>query len=66
MIYGIVAVLIFSGILIYLDYRVTKLENHYKDHCLKIDLLIMDYLKRNKKKITGVKIDKDAIDGLFK
>ena len=66
MIYGVLSILLFSGILIYLEYRIYKLENKVQDQKVIIDLLIYDFLKRNKKNIKSVKIDKDAIDELFK
>lgn len=66
MIYGVLSILLFSGILLYLEYRIYKLENKVQDQKVIIDLLIYDFLKRNKKNIKSVKIDKDAIDELFK
>lgn len=64
MIYGIIAVLILAGIILYLDYRIIKLEAQVKDQCIKVDLLVYDFIKRNKKKVE--KIDRKAIDELFK
>lgn len=64
--YGVLSILLFSGILLYLEYRIYKLENKVQDQKVIIDLLIYDFLKRNKKNIKNVKIDKDAIDELFK
>lgn len=64
--YGVLSILLFSGILLYLEYRIYKLENKVQDQKVIIDLLIYDFLKRNKKNIKSVKIDKDAIDELFK
>ena len=66
MIYGVLSILLFSGILLYLEYRIYKLENKVQNQKVIIDLLIYDFLKRNKKNIKSVKIDKDAIDELFK
>ena len=66
MIYGVLSILLFSGILLYLEYRIYKLENKVQDQKVIIDLLIYDFLKRNKKNIKSIKIDKDAIDELFK
>lgn len=66
MIYGVLSILLFSGILLYLEYRICKLENKVRDQKVIIDLLIYDFLKRNKKNIKSIKIDKDAIDELFK
>lgn len=64
--YGVLSILLFSGILLYLEYRICKLQNKVQDQKVIIDLLIYDFLKRNKKNIKSVKIDKDAIDELFK
>lgn len=64
--YGVLSILLFSGILLYLEYRIYKLENKVQDQKVIIDLLIYDFLKRNKKNIKSIKIDKDAIDELFK
>lgn len=66
MIYGILSVLIFVSILIYLEYRVCKLEQNVKQLKVINDLLIYDFLKRNKKNIKEIKIDKDVTDELFK
>ena len=66
MIYGILSILTFAGILIYLEYRVCKLEQNVKELKVVNDLLIYDFIKRNKKNIKGIKLDKDAIDELFK
>lgn len=66
MIYGVIAILVFAGIILYLDYRICKLERKVQDQKVISDLLIYDFLKRNKKNIKGIKIDKDAIDELFK
>ena len=43
--------------------RIINLEDDIK---VINDLLIYDFIKRNKKNIKGIKIDKDAIDELFK
>ena len=64
--YGVLSILLFSGILLYLEYRICKLENKVQYNKVITDLLIYDFLKRNKKNIKSVKIDKDAIDELFK
>lgn len=66
MVYGVIALLIFTGIILYLDYRICKLERQVQEQKVMNDLLIYDFLKRNKKNIKGIKIDKDAIDELFK
>ena len=66
MVYGVIALLIFTGIILYLDYRICKLERQVHEQKVMNDLLIYDFLKRNKKNIKGIKIDKDAIDELFK
>lgn len=65
MIYGIISILLFSGILLSLEYRICKLERKVNEQKVMNDLLIYDFLKRNKN-IKSVKIDKDAIDELFK
>ena len=66
MFYGVIAILIFAGIILYLDYRICKLERKVHEQKVINDLLIYDFLKRNKKNIKGIKIDKDALDELFK
>lgn len=66
MIYGVIAILVFAGIILYLDYRICKLERKVKNHEVLNNLLIYDFLKHNKKNIKGIKIDKEAIDELFK
>lgn len=66
MIYGVIAILVFTGIILYLDYRICKLERKVHRQKVMNDLLIYDFLKRNKKNIKGIKIDKGAIDELFK
>lgn len=66
MIYGVIAVLVFSGIILYLDYRICKLERQVNKQKVMNDLLIYDFLKRNKKNIKGIKIDKEMVDELFK
>lgn len=66
MVYGVISIIIFAGLLIYLDYRICKLERKVQEQKVMNDLLIYDFLKRNKKNIKGIKIDKDAIDELFK
>lgn len=66
MIYGVIAILVFTGIILYLDYRICKLERKVKNQEVLNNLLIYDFLKHNKKNIKGIKIDKDAIDELFK
>ena len=66
MVYGVIAVFISTGIILYLDYRICKLERKVNEQKVMNDLLIYDFLKRNKKNIKGIKIDKDAIDELFK
>ena len=67
MIYGVISVLIFVGIIVYLDYRIAKLERNFKQFDVVSHLLIYDYLKRNKKKVKGIKIEGNVnIDELFK
>lgn len=44
MIYGVLSILLFSGILLYLEYRIYKLENKVQDQKVIIDLLIYDFL----------------------
>ena len=58
--------LIFS--IIIHEIRILKIEKHVNDHCMKIDMLLYEYLKRNKKKIKSIKIGgKDVkIDEIFK
>lgn len=66
MMYGVIAVLVFAGIIFYLDYRICKLERKVNEQKVMNDLLIYDFLKRNKKNIKGIKIDKEMVDELFK
>ena len=66
MVYGVIAILVFTGIILYLDYRICKLERKINEQKVMNDLLIYDFLKRNKKNIKGIKIDKDALNDLFK
>ena len=66
MVYGVIAILVYAGIILYLDYRICKLERKINEQKVMNDLLIYDFLKRNKKNIKGIKIDKDALDELFK
>ena len=66
MVYGVIAILIFAGIILYLDYRICKLERKVHEQNVMNGLLIYDFLKRNKKNIKGNKINKDALDELFK
>ena len=66
MVYDVIAILIFAGIILYLDYRIRKLERKVHEQKVMNGLLIYDFLKRNKKNIKGIKIDKDALDELFK
>lgn len=66
MVYGVIAILVFAGIILYLDYRICKLERKINEQKVMNDLLIYDFLKRNKKNIKGIKIDKDALNELFK
>lgn len=66
MIYGVIAILVFAGIILHLDYRICKLEKKIQNQEVINNLLIYDFLKHNKKNIKGIKIDKDAIDELFK
>lgn len=66
MVYGVIAIIVFAGIILYLDYRICRLERKIQEQKVMNDLLIYDFLKRNKKNIKGIKIDKDALDELFK
>lgn len=66
MVYGVIAIIVFASIILYLDYRICKLERKVHEQKVMNDLLIYDFLKRNKKNIKGIKIDKDAIVELFK
>lgn len=66
MVYGVIAILIFAGIILYLDYRICKLERKVHKQKVIFNVLIYDFLKRNKKNIKGIKIDKDALDELSK
>ena len=66
MVYGVIAILIFAGIILYLDYRICKLERKVHEQKVMNGLLIYDFLKHNKKNIKGIKIDKDALDEIFK
>lgn len=66
MIYGVLSILLFAGILVWMEYRITKLERMVNQIDTVTHLLIYDYLKRNKKNIKSIKIDKDAINELFK
>ena len=66
MVYGVIAILIFAGIILYLHYRICKLERKVHKQKVIFDVLIYDFLKRNKKNIKGIKIDEDALDELFK
>lgn len=66
MMYGVIAIIIFVCIILYLDYRICKLEMKVNEQKVMNDLLIYDFLKRNKKNIKGIKINKDALNELFK
>lgn len=66
MVYGVIAILVFAGIILYLDYRICKLERKVNEQKVMNDLLTYDFLKRNKKNIKGIKIDKEIVDELFK
>lgn len=67
MIYGILSILTFAGILIWMEYRITKLERVVNQVNISVHLLIYDYLKRNKKKVKGIKVEGNInIDELFK
>lgn len=66
MVYGVISIIIFTGIILYLDYRICKLERKVHEQKVMNDLLIYDFLKRNKKNIKGIKIDKEIVDELFK
>ena len=67
MIYGILSILIFAGILLSMEYRITKLERIVNQVDIITHILIYDYLKRNKKKVKGIKVEGNVnIDELFK
>ena len=67
MIYGILSILILAGILVWMEYRITKLERMVNQVDTITNLLIYDYLKRNKKKVKGIKVEGNVnIDELFK
>lgn len=55
MIAGIIGIIGITIIIIYLEYRITCVVKHVKDHCAKVDLLMLDFLKRNKIKVKGIK-----------
>ena len=54
MLAGIIAIIGIILIILYLDYRISCLEKHVKDHSAKVDLLMIDFLKRNKIKMKGL------------
>lgn len=67
MIYGILSILLFASILLWMEYRITKLERMVNQVDTITHLLIYDYLKRNKKKVKGIKVEGNVnIDELFK
>lgn len=66
MISGIIAVIIFAGIIFYLDYRICKIEKQINDVSVKTELLIYDFIKRNKKNIKKVNVTKEEFNELFK
>ena len=67
MIYGILSILLFAGILLWMEYRIIKLERVVNQVDTITHLLMYDYLKRNKKKVKGIKVEGNVnIDELFK
>lgn len=56
-------VFLFSVIvyIIWLEIRISKVERHLQDHCDKINILLIEFLKRNKKKIKVKGINLDEI-----
>ena len=58
-------IILFSVLLyiIWLEVRISKLERHLQDHCDKINVLLIEFLKRNKKKI---KVEGINLDEIFK
>lgn len=59
----VIACVLYLGLL---ELRVSKLEKKIAKCDTITDLLIYDFIKRNKKNIKGIKLDKDAVDELFK
>lgn len=59
----VIACVLYLGLL---ELRVGKLEKKIAKCDTITDLLIYDFIKRNKKNIKGMKLDKDAVDELFK
>lgn len=49
--------------IIWLEVRISKVERHLQDHCDKISILLIDFLKRNNKKI---KVEGINLDEIFK
>lgn len=49
--------------IIWLEIRISKVERHLQDHCDKINVLLIEFLKRNKKKI---KVEGINLDEIFK
>ena len=59
----VIACVVYLGLL---ELRVSKLEKKIAKCDTITDLLIYDFIKRNKKNIKSIKLDKDAVDELFK
>ena len=55
-----------------IDWKLGKLQNHTNDHCVKLDLLLLDYFMRTKKKRKGThkvdvyKVNKNDIEEIMK
>lgn len=49
--------------IIWLEVRISRVERHLQDHCDKINVLMIEFLKRNKKKI---KVEGINLDEIFK
>ena len=56
----LISVLIY---IIWLEIRISRVEKHLQDHCDKINILMIEFLKRNKKKI---KVEGINLDEIFK
>ena len=50
----------------WMEYRVSKLERKLNEYDTLTHLLIYDFIKKNKKNIKGIKLDKEIVDELFK
>lgn len=49
--------------IIWLEVRMCRVERHLQDHCDKINVLMIEFLKRNKRKI---KVEGINLDEIFK